>query len=121
FATTPPVLPNVEAGKLRALAVTTPQRTDAAPGVPTMKEAGLRDFELVLYNGILGPRGLPAPIVERVNAEFTKAVQLPEIRSVYAKVGAAPASSTPEAFAAYIKSEMAKLGRLVQLSGAHID
>jgi tripartite-type tricarboxylate transporter receptor subunit TctC len=121
FATTPPVLPNVEAGRLRALAVTTPQRTDAAPGVPTMKEAGLGDFELVLYTGVLGPRGMPAPVVERVNAEFAKAVQLPEIRQVYAKVGAAPAASTPDAFAAHIRSEMAKLGKLVQLSGARID
>jgi tripartite-type tricarboxylate transporter receptor subunit TctC len=121
FATTPPVLPNVEAGKLRALAVTTPQRTDAAPGVPTMKEAGLKDFELVLYTGVLGPRGVPAAIVDRVNAEFVKAVQLPEIQKVYARVGAAPMSSTPEAFAAHIKSEMAKLGKLVQLSGARID
>ncbi|HZM43626.1 MAG TPA: tripartite tricarboxylate transporter substrate binding protein [Burkholderiales bacterium] len=121
FATTPPVLPNVEAGKLRALAVTTPQRTDAAPGVPTMKEAGLKDFELVLYTGVLGPRGVPAAIVDRVNAEFVKAVQLPEIQKVYARVGAAPMSSTPETFAAHIKSEMAKLGKLVQLSGARID
>ena len=121
FATTPPVLPNVEAGKLRALAVTTPQRTDAAPGVPTMKEAGLKEFELVLYTGVLGPRGVPAAIVDRVNAEFAKAVQLPEIQKVYARVGAAPVSSTPEAFAAHIKSEMAKLGKLVQLSGARID
>jgi tripartite-type tricarboxylate transporter receptor subunit TctC len=60
-------------------------------------------------------------VVERVNAEFAKAVQLPEIRQVYAKVGAAPAASTPDAFAAHIRSEMAKLGKLVQLSGARID
>ena len=112
---------HIRAGTLRALAVTTPQRTDAAPGVPTMKEAGLGDFELVLYTGVLGPRGMPAPVVERVNAEFAKAVQLPEIRQVYAKVGAAPAASTPDAFAAHIRSEMAKLGKLVELSGARID
>ena len=121
FATTPPTLPNVEAGKLRALAVTTPERSAAAPDVPTMKEAGLADFELVLYTGILAPRGVPAPIVERLNAEFTKAVQLPEVHKVYAKVGAAPVRSTPQEFEAHIKSEMAKLGKLVQLSGARID
>jgi len=121
FATTPPVLPNVEAGKLRALGVTTPQRTAAAPGIPTMKEAGLKDFELVLYTGILGPRGMPSAIVNRLNAEFAKAVQLPDIQKIYATVGAVPMSSTPGEFAAHIKSEMAKLGRLVQLSGAHID
>ncbi len=121
FATTPPVLPNVEAGKLRALGVTTPQRTPAAPAIPTMKEAGLKDFELVLYTGILGPRGMPSAIVNRLNAEFAKAVQSPDIQKIYANVGAAPMSSTPGEFAAHIKSEMAKLGSLVQLSGAHID
>jgi tripartite-type tricarboxylate transporter receptor subunit TctC len=86
-----------------------------------MKEAGLRDFELVLYTGILGPRGVPAPIVDRLNAEFARAVQLPDIQKIYAKVGAAPMGGTPAEFASHIKAEMAKLGRLVQLSGAHID
>lgn len=121
FATLPPALPMVAAGKLRGLAVTTPQRTDAAPDIPTMKEAGLKDFELVLYTGILGPRGLPRPIVDRLNAEFGKAVRLPDIQKVYAKVGAVPVTSTPEEFAAHIRSEMVKLGKLVQLSGARID
>jgi len=121
FATTPPALPNVEAGKLRALGVTTPQRTAAAPDIPTMKEAGLKDFELVLYTGILAPRGVAPPIVDRLNAEFAKAVQLPDIQRIYAKVGASPVTSTPAEFAAHIKSEMAKLGKLVELSGAHVD
>jgi tripartite-type tricarboxylate transporter receptor subunit TctC len=121
FATTPPALPNVEAGKLRALAVTTPQRSTAAPNVPTMKEAGLPEFELVLYTGILGPRGLPQPVIDRLNAEFGKAVQLPDVQQIYSKVGAVPVTSTPAEFAAHIKKEMAKLGQLVQLSGAHVD
>lgn len=121
FATLPPALPMVEAGKLRGLAVTTPQRTGAAPDIPTMKEAGLKDFELVLYTGILAPRGLPRPIVERLNAEFGKAVKLPDVQKIYAKVGAVPITSTPDEFAAHIRSEMVKLGKLVQLSGARID
>lgn len=121
FSTTPPALPNVEAGKLRALAVTTPQRSAAAPSVPTMREAGLKDFELVLYTGILGPRGVPPAIVTRLASEFAKAVQLPDIQQVYSKVGAVPVSSTPAEFAAHIKSEMAKLGKLVQLAGARVD
>jgi len=121
FATMPPALPMVEAGKLRALGVTTPQRTGAAPGVPTMKEAGLKDFELVLYSGILVPRGTPRPVVERLNAEFGRAVRSPDVQNVYSKVGAVPVTSTPEEFAAHIQSEMAKLGKLVQLSGARVD
>jgi len=121
FATMPPALPMVAAGRLRALGVTTPQRTGAAPDVPTMKEAGLKDFELVLYSGILMPRGAPRPVVDRLNAEFGKAVRLPDVQNVYAKVGAIPVTSTPEEFAAHIQSEMAKLGKLVKLSGARID
>lgn len=121
FATMPPALPMVAAGRLRALGVTTPQRTGAAPEVPTMKEAGLKDFELVLYSGILAPRGVPQAVVDRLNAEFGKAVRLPEVQKVYSKVGALPVTNTPEEFAAHIQREMVKLGRLVQLSGARID
>jgi len=121
FATLPPVLPNIEAGRLRGLAVTTPERSNVAPAIPTMKEAGLKDFELVLYTGILAPRGLPRPIVDRLNAEFGKVVKVPEVQSIYKNVGAVAFTSTPDEFAAHIKSEMAKLGKLVQLSGARID
>jgi tripartite-type tricarboxylate transporter receptor subunit TctC len=121
FATMPPALPMVAAGKLRALGVTTPQRTGAAPEVPTMKEAGLKDFELVLYSGILVPRGVPRPVVDRLNAEFGKAVSSPDVQNVYSKVGAVPVTSTPEELAAHIRSEMIKLGKLVQLSGARVD
>jgi tripartite-type tricarboxylate transporter receptor subunit TctC len=121
FSTMPPALPMVAAGKLRALGVTTPQRTAAAPEVPTMKEAGLKDFELVLYSGILVPRGVPRPVVEKLNAEFAKAVRSPDVQNVYSKVGAVPVTDTPEEFAAHIQSEMAKLGKLVQLSGAKVD
>ena len=121
FATLPPALPQVGAGKLRALGVTTAQRTDAARDVPTMGEAGLKDFELVLYTGILAPRGLPRSIVDRLNAEFAKAVQLADVQEIYRKVGAVPVSSTPDEFAAHITAEMRKLGRLVQLSGARVE
>jgi tripartite-type tricarboxylate transporter receptor subunit TctC len=121
FATLPPALPMVAAGKLRALGVTTPQRSGAAPEVPTMKEAGLKDFELVLYSGILAPRGAPRAVVNRLNAEFGKAVRLPDIQKIYSTVGAMPVTSTPGEFAAYISSEMTKLGRLVQISGARVD
>jgi tripartite-type tricarboxylate transporter receptor subunit TctC len=121
FATLPPALPNVQAGKLRALGVTTPNRSSVAPEVPTMKEVGLRDFELVLYTGILAPRGLQRPIVDRLNAEFGKAVRLPDVQKIYSRVGAVPVTGTPEEFSTHISSEMVKLGRLVQLSGARVD
>jgi len=121
FSTMPPALPMVAAGRLRALGVTTPQRTGAAPDVPTMKETGLKDFELVLYSGILAPRGVPRPIVDRLNAEFGRTVRLADVQKVYSTVGAVPVTSAPEEFAAHIQSEMVKLGKLVQLSGARVD
>lgn len=121
FSTMPSAVPNVKAGKLRGLAVTTPERSVAAPDVPTMKEAGLKDFELVLYSGILAPGGVPRPVVDKLNAEFGKAVRLPDVQQIYARVGAVAFTNTPEAFAAHIKSELVKLGRLVELSGARID
>lgn len=121
FSTMPPAVPNVQAGKLRALGVTTAQRSKAVPSVPTMKEAGLPDFELVLYTGILAPQGVPRPIVDRLNAEFGQAVRLADVQKIYARVGAVPVTDTPEQFSAHIRSEMVKLGNLVKISGARID
>lgn len=121
FSTIPPALPNVQAGKLRGLAITTAQRSSAAPELPTMKEAGLKDFELVLYTGILAPAGMPRPLVDRLNAEFGKAVKLPDVQKVYSRVAAVPVTSTPDEFATHMRSEFAKIGKLVQLSGARID
>ena len=121
FDNTVTAWPQVQAGKVRALGVTTAKRTTAAPDIPTMQEAGLKDFELVLYSGILGPRGLPRAIVDRLNGEFGKAIRLPEIEKVYERVGAIAVTNSPEAFAQHITAEMSKLGKLVALSGARID
>ena len=121
FATMPPALPNVQAGKLRALGVTTATRTTAAPDIPTMKEGGLKDFELVLYSGIIAPRDCPRGVVEKLNAEIGRIVRLPELEKIYGRVGAIVVTNSPEAFAAHIQAEMIKLGKLVALSGARID
>jgi tripartite-type tricarboxylate transporter receptor subunit TctC len=121
YSTMPSAVANIKAGKLRPLAVTTPERSAAAPDVPTMREAGLKDFELVLYSGILAPRGVPGPIVDRLNAEIGKAVRLPEVQQIFARVGAVAFTSTPQSFAEHIRSELVKLGNLVKLSGARID
>jgi tripartite-type tricarboxylate transporter receptor subunit TctC len=121
FSTMPPAMPMVASARLRALGVTTPQRTAAAPEVPTMKEAGLKDFELVLYSGILAPRGVPRAVVDKLITEFGRAVRSPEVQAVYAKVGALPVTNTLEEFSAHMQSEMAKLGKLVQLAGARVE
>jgi tripartite-type tricarboxylate transporter receptor subunit TctC len=121
FSTMPPAISNAKAGKLRALAVTTAKRVDAAPEIPTMIEAGLRDFEIVLYSGILGPKGMDRGLVNRINTEFAKVVQAPEIRNVYEKIGAEPLAMTPEAFQKRTAAEIAKLGPVVKASGAKVD
>ena len=121
FSTMPPAVSNAKAGKLRPLGVTTAKRVDAAPEVPTMIEAGLRDFEVVLYSGILGPKGMDRALVNRINAEFAKVVQVPEIRNVYDKIGAEPLAMSPQEFEKLTTREIAKLGPIVKASGAKVD
>lgn len=121
FSTMPPAISNAKAGKLRALAVTTPKRVSAAPEVPTMIESGLRNFEIVLYSGIMGPKGMDRALVNRLNAEFAKVVQAPEIKNVYDKIGAEPITMTPAAFEKATAAEIAKLAPIVKASGAKVD
>ena len=121
FSTMPPAISNAKAGKLRALAVTTGKRVDAAPEVPTMIEAGLKDFEIVLYSGIMAPKGMDRSLVNRINAEFAKVVKAPEIKNVYDKIGADPIAMTPEEFEKATQREIAKLGPVVKASGAKVD
>jgi tripartite-type tricarboxylate transporter receptor subunit TctC len=121
FSTMPPAISNSKAGKLRALAVTTPKRVAAAPEVPTMIEAGLPNFEIVLYSGILGPRGMDRALVRRLNAEFARAVQSSEMQPVWQNIGAEPIVMTPEAFEAATAREIAKLAPVVKASGAKLE
>jgi tripartite-type tricarboxylate transporter receptor subunit TctC len=121
FSTMPPAISNAKAGKLRALAVTTARRVPAAPDIPTMVESGLRNFEIVLYSGIMGPKGMDRALASRLNGEFAKVVQAPEIRNVYEKIGADPITMTPEAFEKATQAEIAKLAPVVKASGAKVD
>ena len=121
FSTMPPAVSNMKSGKLRPLAVTTPKRSGAAPEVPTMIEAGLPNFEIVLYSGILAPKGMDRALVRRINAEFAKAVQAPEMQAVWQNIGADPIAMSPEAFETATAREIAKLGPVVKASGAKVD
>ena len=121
FSTMPPAMSNAKAGKLRALAVTTPSRVAPAPEVPTMIESGLPNFEIVLYSGIMAPKGMERALVQRLNAEFAKVVQAPEIKNVYEKIGAEPIVMSPAAFEKATAAEIAKLGPIVKASGAKVD
>ena len=121
FSTMPPAISNSKAGKLRALAVTTPKRVPAAPEVPTMIEAGVPNFEIVLYSGVLGPKGLDRAIVRRLNAEFARAVQSPEMKQVWQNIGADPIVMSPQEFEAATAREIAKLAPVVKASGAKLE
>jgi tripartite-type tricarboxylate transporter receptor subunit TctC len=121
FSTMPPAVSNVKSGRLRPLAVTAPKRSAAAPEVPTMIEAGLPNFEIVLYSGILGPRGIDRGLIRRINAEFAKAVRAPELQQVWQNIGADPIAISPEEFEAATSREIAKLGPVVKASGAKVD
>jgi tripartite-type tricarboxylate transporter receptor subunit TctC len=121
FSTMPPAVSNVKAGKLRPLAVTTPKRSGAAPDVPTMIEAGLPNFEIVLYSGVLAPKAMDRGLVRRLNDEFARAVQAPEMQPVWQNIGADPIVMTSEAFEKATAAEIAKLGPVVKASGAKVD
>ena len=121
FSTMPPAVSNMKSGKLRPLAVTTPKRSGAAPDVPTMMEAGLPNFEIVLYSGVLAPKGMSRAIVQRLNTEFARAVQAPEMQPVWANIGADPIAISPEQFEKATAAEIAKLAPVVKASGAKVD
>jgi len=115
------ITPFAKSGRVRALAVTSAKRTPALPDVPTVAEAGVPGYEATTWTGIVGPVGLPKPIVARLNAELVKAVASPTFREKAAAIGSEPASSTPEQFGAFIHSEHAKWGEVIRRSGARID
>ena len=105
FSPLPTALPHVKAGKLRAIAVASRERTAAAPDIPTVAESGL-DYEVALWVGLAGPKGLPRPIVERINSEVTMAMKSGETGERLQAVGLSPAGGTPEQFLATIKKEI---------------
>jgi len=111
----------VKAGKVKALAVTTARRSTLAPELPTIGEAGLAGFDINTWFGIFVPAGTPRDVVERLHAEFTRALALPDIRERLVNLGAEPVGNRPEEFAAYIKSEGEKYARVIKASGAKAE
>ncbi len=111
-------LPQVKGGKLRAIAMTASKRSPLLPDVPTMAEAGVPGYESIAWYGVMAPKGTPAPIVNLLNAEMRKALAAPDVAKWLAEQGSADVAGTPEQFGAFIKSEIAKWGRVVKASGA---
>ena len=114
-------MPQVKAGKLKALAVTTAQRSRLAPEMPTLAESGLPGFDISTWYGLLAPAGTPRDIVAKWNAEVTRILNAPDTREKLVAQGAEPAPDTPEQFAQFIAQELAKYQRIVKASGAKVD
>ncbi|HWA37051.1 MAG TPA: tripartite tricarboxylate transporter substrate binding protein [Burkholderiales bacterium] len=112
---------NVRAGKLKALAVTSKQRISAAPDVPTFEEAGVPGYEAVGWFGVVGPAGMPAEIVQRLNQEIAAALKVPEIRKIATDAGNEPFSTTPQEFSAMIRAETVKWADVIKAGNIKLD
>ncbi len=112
--------PNIKAGKLKALAVTTSKRSPALPDVPAVAET-LKGFEVDTWWGLVAPAGTPKDVITKLNQAIVAALNSPETRARYAALMAEPAPDTPEAFGAFMKRELAKYERVVKASGAKVD
>jgi tripartite-type tricarboxylate transporter receptor subunit TctC len=117
-----PALPQIRDGKVRVLGVTTPKRVTAAPDIPTLAEGGLAGFELVAWQGVVAPAGLPRPIVDRLAAQIGKLVADPATRDRLTAIAVEPwGGSTPDGFAAFIKTEVDRWAGIVKNSGAELE
>jgi tripartite-type tricarboxylate transporter receptor subunit TctC len=120
FSTTPPALPHVQAGRLRALGVTTAKRSPLLPDVPALGET-LKGYDIVLYSGIMGPPNMPREIVARLNKELVRMLGVAAIKEAWTKQGAEPVVMTPEQVTEHLKSDVQKLGQMVRAAGAKVD
>ena len=121
FATATSGVPFVKTGQLRALGVTTPARVAVLPDIPTIAESGLPGYEAVGWSGLLGPAGIPAAIVEKLNTEVVRIIRLPDVHARLIGLGTEPRTTTPEEFSTYIRSQVTKWAKVVKDSGARLD
>lgn len=121
FETGPAVVPHVKAGRLRAIAAGGTSRSSALPQLPTIAEQGVPGFDAVAWIGLVGPAGMPAPIVKKLNSEVAAVFSMPDVHERLVALGAEPAPNSVEEFRAYIRGEMAKWGKVVRDSGAKAD
>lgn len=121
FFGTPIVIPHMKSGRLKALAVSTAQRSSHMPDTPTIAESGVPGFEALVWVGLLAPAGTPPEIVTKLNSEITKLLRAPDVRKLLASSGVDPTPTTPAEFGAYLRSEYDKWGKVVRDSGAQIN
>ena len=121
FATILSVAPHTETGRLRALAVSTPRRSPALPDLPTVAEAGVPGYEFTGWWGVVVPARTPPAVVSKLNAELAKILALPEVRERLTREGADPAHTTPDAFAAYMRTEVTKWSKVIKDANIRTD
>ena len=121
FGTVVALVPHIQAGKLRALAVTGKKRSALLPEIPTLRESGLPEYEAGSWYGIEAPAGTPRPIIDQLNAAMVKALKQPEVARRLALDGAEVIGSTPEEFGAHIKAELERVGHVVRAAGIQIE
>jgi len=120
FTGTPVTLPHIQSGKLKVLGVTNSKRAAVLPDVPTIGET-LPGYEFNNWFGIMAPAGTPRPVIDRINAEVVRILALPEIREKFTVLGMEPTPSTAERFAAVIRSDAEKSGRIIRAAGVRAD
>ena len=121
FGTVVALVPHIQAGKLRALAVTGKKRSALLPETPTLRESGLPEYEAGSWYGIEAPAGTPRTIIDQLNAAMVKALKQPEVARRLALDGAEVIGSTPEEFGAHIKAELERVGKVVRAAGIQIE
>jgi tripartite-type tricarboxylate transporter receptor subunit TctC len=121
FDTMPPVMPHVQAGKLRGLAISTPKRLSQLPEVPTFMEEGITGFDVANWYGVMAPAGTPRDIVQKLNTDINKAMQVPEVRARLEGVGTQLREQSAAEFEAYMKAEIAKYAKLIKDTGVRIE
>jgi tripartite-type tricarboxylate transporter receptor subunit TctC len=117
----PAILPQAASGKVKILAVSTAKRAPSLPNTPTLQESGVKGYDTTLWTGILAPASTPREIVARLNAETVAALAKPEVKDALNKQGAEAIPSTPEQFAAAIRTELQTMGKLVREAGIKIE
>ena len=121
FDTMPPVLPHIQAGKLRGLAISTPKRLSQLADVPTFEEEGIRGFDVTNWYGVMAPGGTPREIVSKLNADINKAMQVPEVRARLEAVGTQLNEQSAAQFEAFMKSEVAKYAKLIKSANIRVE
>jgi tripartite-type tricarboxylate transporter receptor subunit TctC len=112
---------HIKSGRLRVLAVGASKRSSAMPDVPTVAEAGVPGYDMVLWFGVLSPTGTPSAVVNTIHREIASILKVPDVKSRLATQGADPIGSTPDQFDAFIKSEIAKWTKVVKENGLKVD